>query len=84
MIGHCAVDVSRVWPYVARFSLGVDKGGQSQGHPQGHCAQLGQPYTPPGEDLGEEEVVHVAQGEQGQAEEEQGPALLAVGDVVVP
>ncbi|KAF3836535.1 hypothetical protein F7725_029093 [Dissostichus mawsoni] len=46
--------------------------------------RLDETKIPAGKHLGEEQEVHVPDGEEGEAEEEQRAALLAVGGVVVP
>lgn len=73
-----------VWPYNARFSLGVDKGHQGQYDSYSHHSDLDRADIPTRKHLCDEQVVHVPKGEEGQAEEEECPSLLAVGEIVVP
>lgn len=84
VIRHPAVDGLLVRSHNAEFPLGVDEGGQGEYDPDGHHGQLDQTNIPIGKHLSDEQVVHVCQGEEGQAEEEEGPSFLAVGEVVVP
>ncbi|KAG7225020.1 hypothetical protein INR49_014475, partial [Caranx melampygus] len=46
--------------------------------------ELDQANIPAGNHLSDEQVVHVCQREESQAEEEERPSLFTVGDVVVP
>ena len=73
-----------VWPHDARLSLGVDKGHQGQYDSYGHHSHLDRADIPSGKHLCDEQVVHVPKGEEGQAEEEERPSLLAVSEIVVP
>lgn len=84
VICHCAVDGPSVWPHNARFSLGVDKRYQGEYDTSSDHSYLNQAYIPSRKRLCDEQVVHVSQGEEGQAEEEERPTLLAVSKVVVP
>lgn len=78
------MDRRLVWSHDARFSLGVDKGCQGEYDPYSYHSYLNMDDIPTGTHLCEEQVVHVSQGEEGQAEEEECPSLLAVSEVVVP
>ena len=84
VICHCAVDSIWLWQHDARFSLSADESYHSEDYPHSHHRQLDRADIPTGEHLGDEHVVRVSQGEESEAEEEECPSLLAVGDVVVP
>jgi len=69
---------------VAGVSLGSREGGEHQDQPAGESGHLGAGQAASGHHLPQEHVVHVAQGEEPQGEEEERPLPPPVGAVVVP
>lgn len=65
-------------------SLGEDEKDDDEDHARCHGAQLQRAHVPARPNLGEEEVVHVEEGVEGEREEEEGAPPLAVRGVVVP
>lgn len=65
-------------------SLGEDEEDDDEDHARRHGAQLQRAHVPAGPNLGEEEVVHVEEGVEGEREEEEGAPPPAVRGVVVP
>lgn len=68
----------------AGASLGQDEEDHNEDHARCHGAQLHQAHVPAWPNLGEEEVVHVEEGVEGEREEEEGAPPPAVRGVVVP
>lgn len=68
----------------AGASLGEDEEDDDEDHARRHGAQLQRAHVPARPNLGEEEVVHVEEGVEGEREEEEGAPPLAVRGVVVP
>lgn len=65
-------------------SLGEDEEDEDEDHARGHGAQLQRAHVAARPHLGEEEVVHVEEGVEGEREEEEGAPPPAVRGVVVP
>lgn len=84
VVRHCAVDRLTACPNNAGISLWVEKHQYSEGDPHCHSSQLNGTNISTGKHLGDEQIVHVRQGEESQAEEEESLSFLLMGEVVVP
>lgn len=62
----------------------MNKGYQGEYDPDSYHGYLDQADIPAGKHLCNKQVVHVPQGEEGQAEKEERPSLFAMGEIVVP
>lgn len=70
MIGHCTMSVRWTRPDVARPPLGDYERNDRESNTRRHSAQLKMIHITVRDDFGDEEVEHVEEGEEGEAEEE--------------